>query len=439
MRRPVVAIVGRPNVGKSTLFNRFLGTRSAIVESEPGVTRDRIYGEAEWLNKRFYVIDTGGIETETTDDLLIQTRHQAEIAMEEADVILFVVDGRQGVTALDENIAQMLRRTNRPVILVVNKIDTIDLEMSIFEFYALGFDKVIGISADHGKNVGDLLDMVLEYFPDLSHDDYEEDVIKVAVIGRPNVGKSSIVNALLGQQRVIVSDIPGTTRDAIDTPFTWDGTNFVIIDTAGMRRRKKIEIAVERYSVLRALRAVERSDVAVMVLDATTGVTEQDQKIAGYAEEQGKAIVLAMNKWDLIVKDSKTMNEFERDVREKLAFIPYAPLTFVSAKTGKRLTELLELIRYVANQHSLRVTTGRLNEVLEEAAVLTEPPSDKGVRLKVYYGHQVGVKPPTFVLYVNRQDLFHYSYGRYIENRLRESFGFAGTPIRLIVKERSRD
>lgn len=439
MRRPVVAIVGRPNVGKSTLFNRFLGTRSAIVESEPGVTRDRIYGEAEWLNKRFYVIDTGGIETETTDDLLIQARHQAEIAMEEADVILFVVDGRQGVTALDENIAQMLRRTNRPVILVVNKIDTIDLEMSIFEFYALGFDKVIGISADHGKNVGDLLDMVLEYFPDLSHDDYEEDVIKVAVIGRPNVGKSSIVNALLGQQRVIVSDIPGTTRDAIDTPFTWDGTNFVIIDTAGMRRRKKIEIAVERYSVLRALRAVERSDVAVMVLDATTGVTEQDQKIAGYAEEQGKAIVLAMNKWDLIVKDSKTMNEFERDVREKLAFIPYAPLTFVSAKTGKRLTELLELIRYVANQHSLRVTTGRLNEVLEEAAVLTEPPSDKGVRLKVYYGHQVGVKPPTFVLYVNRQDLFHYSYGRYIENRLRESFGFAGTPIRLIVKERSRD
>lgn len=439
MRRPVVAIVGRPNVGKSTLFNRFLGTRSAIVESEPGVTRDRIYGEAEWLNKRFYVIDTGGIETETTDDLLIQTRHQAEIAMEEADVILFVVDGRQGVTALDENIAQMLRRTNRPVILVVNKIDTIDLEMSIFEFYALGFDKVIGISADHGKNVGDLLDMVLEYFPDLSHDDYEEDVIRVAVIGRPNVGKSSIVNALLGQQRVIVSDIPGTTRDAIDTPFTWDGTNFVIIDTAGMRRRKKIEIAVERYSVLRALRAVERSDVAVMVLDATTGVTEQDQKIAGYAEEQGKAIVLAMNKWDLIVKDSKTMNEFEGDVREKLAFIPYAPLTFVSAKTGKRLTELLELIRYVANQHSLRVTTGRLNEVLEEAAVLTEPPSDKGVRLKVYYGHQVGVKPPTFVLYVNRQDLFHYSYGRYIENRLRESFGFAGTPIRLIVKERSRD
>lgn len=439
MRRPVVAIVGRPNVGKSTLFNRFLGTRSAIVESEPGVTRDRIYGEAEWLNKRFYVIDTGGIETETTDDLLIQARHQAEIAMEEADVILFVVDGRQGVTALDENIAQMLRRTNRPVILVVNKIDTIDLEMSIFEFYALGFDKVIGISADHGKNVGDLLDMVLEYFPDLSHDDYEEDVIRVAVIGRPNVGKSSIVNGLLGQQRVIVSDIPGTTRDAIDTPFTWDGTNFVIIDTAGMRRRKKIEIAVERYSVLRALRAVERSDVAVMVLDATTGVTEQDQKIAGYAEEQGKAIVLAMNKWDLIVKDSKTMNEFERDVREKLAFIPYAPLTFVSAKTGKRLTELLELIRYVANQHSLRVTTGRLNEVLEEAAVLTEPPSDKGVRLKVYYGHQVGVKPPTFVLYVNRQDLFHYSYGRYIENRLRESFGFAGTPIRLIVKERSRD
>lgn len=439
MRRPVVAIVGRPNVGKSTLFNRFLGTRSAIVESEPGVTRDRIYGEAEWLNKRFYVIDTGGIETETTDDLLIQARHQAEIAMEEADVILFVVDGRQGVTALDENIAQMLRRTNRPVILVVNKIDTIDLEMSIFEFYALGFDKVIGISADHGKNVGDLLDMVLEYFPDLSHDDYEEDVIRVAVIGRPNVGKSSIVNALLGQQRVIVSDIPGTTRDAIDTPFTWDGTNFVIIDTAGMRRRKKIEIAVERYSVLRALRAVERSDVAVMVLDATTGVTEQDQKIAGYAEEQGKAIVLAMNKWDLIVKDSKTMNEFERDVREKLAFIPYAPLTFVSAKTGKRLTELLELIRYIANQHSLRVTTGRLNEVLEEAAVLTEPPSDKGVRLKVYYGHQVGVKPPTFVLYVNRQDLFHYSYGRYIENRLRESFGFAGTPIRLIVKERSRD
>lgn len=436
MRKPVIAIVGRPNVGKSTLFNRLLGTRSAIVESEPGVTRDRIYGEAEWFNKRFYVVDTGGIELDSTDDLLVQSRIQAEIAMEEADLILFVVDGRDGVTPLDESIAQMLRKAQRPVILVVNKIDTLELEMNIFEFYSLGFDKIIGISADHGKNVGDLVEMCFEYLPHLDADDYEDDVIKVAVIGRPNVGKSSIVNSLLGQQRVIVSDIPGTTRDAIDTPFTWDGTSFVIIDTAGMRRRKKIEESIERYSVLRALQAVERSDVAIVVLDATDGVTEQDQRIAGFAEEKGKGIVLAMNKWDLVVKDSQTMNEYEQMVRQRLAFLPYAPLTFVSAKTGKRLTELLELTRYVANQHSLRITTGRLNEVLQEAMILTEPPSDKGVRLKIYYGHQVGVKPPSFLLYVNRKDLFHYSYERYIENRLRESFGFTGTPIRIIVKER---
>lgn len=436
MAKPVLAIVGRPNVGKSTLFNRIVGTRMAIVESEPGVTRDRMYGEAEWLNRPFVVIDTGGIETDTTDDLLVQARQQAEIAMEEADTIVFVVDARQGVTPLDEEVAQILRQTNKPVILAVNKVDHLDLEAAVYEFYKFGFPQVIGISAEHGRNVGDLLDLVLGNFPDQVDEDYDEDTVKVAIIGRPNVGKSSIVNAILGKPRVIVSNIPGTTRDAIDTPFVWDGTNFVIIDTAGMRRRKKIELAVERYSVIRALRAVDRADVAVMVIDATEGVAEQDKKIVGYAHDQGKGIVLAVNKWDLVAKDANTMREYEKDIRNELSFVAYAPLTFVSAKTGKRLTELLDIIRFVANQHSLRVTTGRLNEVLEEAVALTEPPSDKGVRLKIFYGHQAGVKPPVFLLYVNHPELFHFSYQRYIENKLRESFGFTGTPIRLIIKER---
>ncbi len=436
MAKPVLAIVGRPNVGKSTLFNRLVGTRSAIVESVPGVTRDRMYGEAEWLNRGFAVIDTGGIEMETSDNLLIQARQQAEIAMEEADVIVFVVDARQGVTSIDEEIAQILRRTNRPVILAVNKVDHPDVETGVYEFYQLGFSEVIGVSAEHGRNIGDLLDLVLEQFPDDDGEEYDEDTIRVAVIGRPNVGKSSIVNAVLGKQRVIVSDVPGTTRDAIDSPFVWDDTNFVIIDTAGMRRRKKIEVAVERYSVVRALRAVDRADVAVMVIDATEGVAEQDKKIVGYAHEQGKAIVLAVNKWDLVAKETNTMREYEKDIRNELPFVSYAPLTFVSARTGKRLTELLDIIKYVANQHSLRITTGRLNEVIEEAVALTEPPSDKGVRLRIFYGHQAGVKPPVFLLYVNHAELFHFSYQRYIENQLRENFGFAGTPIRLIIKER---
>ena len=395
-----------------------------------------MYGEAQWLDKHFTVVDTGGIELDTTDDILVQTKQQAEIAIEEADVIVFVVDGRQGITPVDEEIALLLRRWDRPVIVAANKIDSPNFEANIYEFYQLGFSEVIGIAAEHGRNVGDLLDQIISHFPADIGDEYDPDIIKVAVIGRPNVGKSSIVNAILGEDRMIVSDVPGTTRDAIDTPFTWDGTNFVIIDTAGMRRRKKIEESVERYSVVRALRAVDRCDVAVLVLDSTEEIAEQDKKIIGYAHEAGKAIVLAANKWDLVVKDSKTMQQYEAWIRSEFAFIPYAPLTFVSALTGQRLTELLEIIRYVAQQHSLRVTTGKLNEVIQEAVTLTEPPSDKGVRLRIFYAHQAGVKPPVFLLYVNHARLFHFSYKRYIENQLRENFGFAGTPIRLIIKER---
>ena len=437
MGKPVVAIVGRPNVGKSALFNRIVGTRLAIVEGEPGVTRDRLYAESQWLDRPFIIVDTGGIDFDDTDDIAVEVRRQAELAIDEADVILFVVDAREGLTAVDEEIANLLRRASKPVILVANKVDHGDLETAIFEFYQLGLGEPIGIAAEHNRNIGDLLDLMCSHFPPSGIDEYDDDVIRVAVIGRPNVGKSSLVNAVSGTERSIVTDIPGTTRDAVDTAFEWDGQRFVIVDTAGMRRRKRVVWNIERYSVLRALRAVDRCDVALAVIDAVDGVTEQDKKIVGYAHEQGKALVLVVNKWDLVKKDSSTMGLYGQDIRRELSFVSYAPVAFVSALTGQRLTQLLEVTRYVANQHSLRITTGRLNEVLQEAIHLYQPPIDIGKALKIFYMSQLGVKPPVFALFVNEPGLLHFSYRRYLENRLREAFGFHGTPIWFKVRKRS--
>lgn len=436
MRKPVVAIVGRPNVGKSALFNRIAGGRLAIVEGEPGVTRDRIYADCQWLTRPFILIDTGGIDFDDTDSIVVEVRRQAELAIDEADVILFVVDARSGITANDEQIADLLRRTSKPVVLVANKVDSLALEQHVYEFYQLGLGEPIGVAAEHNRNIGDLLDLIVSLFPDYADDEYDEDVIRMAVIGRPNVGKSSLVNAISGTERSIVTDIPGTTRDAIDTTFEWEGQRFVIADTAGMRRRKRIKWNIERFSVIRALRAVDRSDVVLAVIDAVDGVTEQDKKIVGYAHEQGKGLVLVVNKWDLIKKDSSTMRVYEQDIRRELAFVEYAPIVFVSAITGQRLNELIEVTRYVANQHSLRITTGRLNEVLQEAIHLTQPPSDKGKQLKLFYINQLSVKPPVFGLFVNDPGLLHFSYRRYLENRLRDAFGFHGTPIWFKVRRR---
>lgn len=437
MGKPVVAIVGRPNVGKSALFNRIAGGRLAIVEGEPGITRDRIYAESQWLARSFILIDTGGIDFDDTDNIVVEVRRQAEIAIDEADVILFVVDARTGITADDEEIANLLRRTKKPVLVVANKVDSPNLESSIYEFYQLGLGDPIGIAAEHNRNTGDLLDEIVAHFPPNGDKDYDEDAIRVAVIGRPNVGKSSLVNALSGTERSIVTDIPGTTRDAIDTVFEWQGQRFVIVDTAGMRRRKRIEWNVERYSVIRALRAVERCDVALAVLDAVDGVTEQDKKVVGYAHEQGKALIIVVNKWDLVEKDANTMRIYEQDTRRELSFVEYAPIIFVSAITGQRLQELLEVTQYIANQHSLRISTGRLNEVLQEAIHLNQPPSDKGRALKIFYINQISVKPPVFALFMNAPELFHFSYRRYLENRLREAFGFHGTPIWFKVRKRT--
>lgn len=424
-------------MGKSALFNRIAGRRVAIVEEEPGVTRDRLYMECEWLTHRFILIDTGGIDFTDTDSILVATRRQAEIAMEEADVILFVVDVKTGVTGTDQDIANRLRRTAKPVLLVVNKVDNPDWEAAVYDFYQLGLGDPIGVAAEHNRNIGDLLDTLVEHFPQDSNEEYAEDVIHIAVIGRPNVGKSSLVNAIIGRERVIVSEVPGTTRDAIDTPFQWQGQQFVIVDTAGMRRRKRISWPVERYSVIRALRAVERSDVALVVLDATENVADQDKKIAGYAHEQGKGIVIVVNKWDLVEKETHTMRDYEQYIRRELAFLEYAPILFVSARTGQRLQQLLEVTQYVANQHSLRISTGRLNEVLQEAVTLNQPPADKGKRLKIFYINQLGVKPPVFGLFVNYPDLLHFSYRRYLKNKLREAFGFHGTPIWFKVRQRT--
>ncbi|AZR72762.1 ribosome biogenesis GTPase Der [Anoxybacter fermentans] len=435
--KPIIAIVGRPNVGKSTLFNRIVGYRTSIVENEPGVTRDRIYGEGEWLERKFILIDTGGIEPNSEDVLLKDIRWQAELAIEEADVILFLVDGREGLTATDREIAQMLRKSQKPVILVVNKIENYtDVEMKIFEFYELGLGDPFPISAEHGMQVGDLLDKVLTYLPEKEEEEENDERLKIAIIGRPNVGKSSLTNYLLGQKRVIVSDIPGTTRDAIDTVLKRGDQEYILIDTAGIRRKKKIRENVEYYSVIRSLRAVDRSDVVLMVFDAVEGVTEQDKKIVGYAHEAGKGLILVFNKWDLVEKDDKTMQIYTKRVYEELKFLSYAPIIFTSALTGKRVMEILDIVDFVAEEHAKRVTTGLLNEVVEEAVAMMAPPSDKGKRLKIYYATQVSVKPPTFVFFVNEPELMHFSYLRYLENNLREAFGFNGTPIRLLVRKR---
>lgn len=437
MSKSFVAIVGRPNVGKSTLFNSIAKKRVSIVEDIPGVTRDRIYVDAEWLDHEFTMIDTGGIEFETGGDkILTAMRQQASLAIEEADVILFVVDARSGLTASDEEVAGILRGAGKPVILAVNKVDSMKNEHDIYEFYSLGLGDPIPISATNMLNIGDLLDEVVKHLPKEKADTEQDDEIRVAFIGRPNVGKSSMVNALLGEERVIVSDIPGTTRDAIDTRFVKDGTTYVLIDTAGMRRKSRIDMPVERYSVIRSLRAIERADVVLMVIDGVDGVTEQDKKIAGYAHEAGKGVIIVVNKWDLVEKDHKTSLRYTETIRSELGFLQYAPILFTSALTKQRVHRVGELVKYVADQHAMRVATSVLNQVIEDALAINPPPSDKGKRLKIYFVTQADVKPPTFILFVNDPEIFHFSYLRFIENKLREAFGFEGTPLKLIVRGR---
>ncbi len=436
MSKPVVAIVGRPNVGKSTLFNRIGNKQVSIVEDIPGVTRDRIYLDAEWLGREFTMIDTGGIEIATTDKILVAMRHQAKLAIEEADAIMFIVDGKTGLTSADEEVATILRGTRKPVILVVNKVDSVQKANDIYEFYNLGLGDPIPVSAVNALNLGDLLDKVVESLPNEDVAKEDDDQIKVAVIGRPNVGKSSLVNAILGQERVIVSDVPGTTRDAIDTHFIQEGTNFVLIDTAGMRRKAKIELPVERYSVIRSLRAIDRADVVLMVIDAVDGITEQDKKIAGYAHEAGRATVIVVNKWDLLDKDDKTSLRYTENIRSELIFMQYAPVLYTSALTKQRVHRTIELIKFVAEQHSMRVATSVLNQVIEDAVAINPPPSDRGKRLKIYFATQPDVKPPTFIFFVNDPEIMHFSYLRYLENKLRESFGFEGTPLKLVIRGR---
>ena len=438
--KPIVAIVGRPNVGKSTLFNRLTRSKMAIVEDYPGVTRDRLYQDAEWNNRKFTLIDTGGIEVRSEDTILAQVRTQAQVAMEEADVIIFMCDIKAGVTNEDMEIANMLRRTKKDVILAVNKVEDFNHLEDLYEFYSLGLDEPYPISASHGMNTGDLLDRLMELIDKYDEEDYEPDVIKIAVVGRPNVGKSSLTNAILGQERAIVSNIPGTTRDAIDTPFERNGQQYVIIDTAGMRRKSKVaETTTERYSVIRSLRAVDRSDVVLMVINAEEGLIEQDKKIVGYAHEQGKAIILVVNKWDLIEKDDKTASTMEKEIRSELLFLQYAPMIFVSAMTKQRVHKLIDMINFGVEQNNLRISTSVLNEVIRDAVQLNPPPSDKGKRLKIYYATQSGVCPPTFVLFVNEPEIMHFSYERFLENKIRENFGFEGTPIRIVVRKRSED
>lgn len=439
MSKPIVAIVGRPNVGKSTLFNFISKKRVSIVEDMPGVTRDRIYMDAEWLGREFTMIDTGGIEIQTVDKILTQTRIQAKLAIEEADVILFLVDGKTGITTDDEELANMLRTTRKPVIVVVNKVDSPKDEQTVYEFYNLGLGDPIAISAANALSIGDLLDEVMKQLPPSENETEDDDTIRVAFIGRPNVGKSSLVNALLGEERVIVSDVPGTTRDAIDTHFVKDGTNYILIDTAGMRRRAKIDEPVEHYSVIRSLRAIERADVVLMVIDAEDGVTEQDKKIAGYAHEAGRGIIIVVNKWDLIEKDSKTSLRFTEQIRSELGFMQYAPVLFTSALTHQRVQRVTELVKYVAEQHAMRVKTSVLNQVVVDSVNINPPPSDKGIRLKIFYATQAEVKPPTFIFFVNDIEIMHFSYLRYLENKLREAFGFEGTPLKLVVRGRKEE
>ena len=437
MSKPIVAIVGRPNVGKSTLFNRISRSRIAIVEGKPGVTRDRIYSDAEWLDKRFTLVDTGGIDYET-DEITKQVRRQAMIAVKQADVIIFVVDGREGVTGLDEEVANSLRKSGKPVVLCVNKVEDQDQAWQMVgEFYGLGLGDPIFVSAEHGRNVGDLLDEVVKHF-DVDAAQPNEEALYVAIVGRPNVGKSSLVNKILGDERVIVTDVAGTTRDAVDSWFSYGDQDLVLIDTAGLRRRSKVEEDLEYYSVIRTLRAVDRSSVTVAVLDATEGLTEQDKKIIGYAHESGRGLVIAVNKWDLVEKETNTMRDFEDQIRKGLLFADYAPIVFISALTGKRIPVLLETIVQVNQARSMRIPTGRLNEIIQDAVMAAQVPSDKGVQLRIYYATQVQVNPPVFAIYVNRRDLMHFSYERYLENRLRQEYGFVGTPIILAIKEREK-
>ncbi len=438
--KPIVAVVGRPNVGKSTLFNVLAGEMISIVKDTPGITRDRIYADVTWLDMSFTLIDTGGIEPDSNDVILSQMREQAEIAIETADVILFMVDVKQGLVDADAKVADMLRRSKKPIVLVVNKVDHVEKYMAdVYEFYNMGIGDPHPISAANRTGIGDMLDVVTSYFDKNVSEEEEDERIKVAIVGKPNVGKSSIINRLVGENRVIVSDIAGTTRDAIDTDIRYNGRDYVFIDTAGLRKKNKIKEELERYMIVRTVSAVERADIAVLVIDAVEGVTEQDAKIAGIAHERGKAVIIAVNKWDAIEKDNKTLNKFTNKVREVLSFMSYAEIIFISAVTGQRLPKLYETIDIVNENHSMRVSTGVLNEIMAEAVALQQPPSDKGKRLRLYYITQVAVKPPTFVIFVNDKELMHFSYTRYIENKIREAFGFKGTPLKFIIRERKEN
>lgn len=440
MSRPVIAIVGRPNVGKSTLFNKLIGKRLSIVDDTPGVTRDRIYGDCEWLGRNMLLVDTGGIEPYSDDIILSQMRRQAQLAIESADVIVLVTDVRSGVVATDTEVAQMLQKSGKPIVLCVNKCDTIgDVPPDFYEFYNLGLGDPVAVSSVHGHGTGDLLDEIIKYLPDEEQGEYDEDKIKVAVIGKPNVGKSSLINAIAGEERAIVSNIAGTTRDSTDTLISNEYGEFVFIDTAGLRRKSKVEDQIEKYSVIRARMAVERADVCVIMIDGTEGFTEQDSKVAGIAHDLGKACIIAVNKWDAVDKDGKTMDKERKKLMNDFGFMSYAPIIFISAKTGQRLDRLFELIKFVNEQNSMRISTGKLNEVLSAATTRVQPPTDKGKRLKIYYMTQASTRPPTFVCFVNSKDLFHYSYQRYIDNQIREVFGLEGTPTRFVIREREKN
>jgi len=440
MSKPIVAIVGRPNVGKSTLFNALAGKKISIVKDTPGVTRDRIHADVDWLDHKFTMIDTGGIEPDSNDIILSQMREQAQIAIDTADVIIFMTDVKQGLVDSAAKVADMLRRSHKPVILVVNKVDNFNKMMAdVYEFYNLGIGDPVPISASQRSGLGDMLDKVVNYFADLNLEQEEDDRPRIAIVGKPNVGKSSIINKITGESRVIVSNIAGTTRDAIDTDVKWNGKDYVFIDTAGLRRKSKVKEEIEKYSIIRTVTAVERADVVIIVIDAVEGVTEQDAKIAGIAHENGKGIIIAVNKWDAIEKNDKTVYEYTNKVRDILSFMPYAEIMFISAKTGQRLPKLFDMIDFVIANHAMRIETGVVNEIMAEAVALQQPPSDKGKRLKLYYITQVSVKPPTFVIFVNDKQLMHFSYTRYIENKIREAFGFKGTPLRFIIRERKED
>ncbi|WP_238650062.1 ribosome biogenesis GTPase Der [Paenibacillus piscarius] len=439
MARPVVAIVGRPNVGKSTIFNRLIGDRLAIVEDKPGITRDRIYGVSDWNGKSFSVIDTGGIEIDGEDAILKSIRVQAELAIEEADVIVFMCEAKSGLTSSDEEVAQILFRSGKPIVLAINKVDNMKRSEDIYEFYSLGIGDPIGISGSHGTGIGDLLDAVVERLPEQVDEKYDEDVIRVALIGRPNVGKSSLVNAILGEERVIVSNVAGTTRDAIDTPFERDGQRYVLIDTAGMRKRGKVYENTEKYSVMRAMKAIERADVVLVVINGEEGIIDQDKHIAGYAHDAGKASIFVVNKWDAIEKDDKTMQNFERNIRDHFLFMAYAPVVFLSALTKQRLQKLLPVVQHVAQQHALRIATHLVNDVVSDAVAINPPPTDKGRRLRINYVTQVAVKPPTIIVFVNDPSLMHFSYERYLENKIRAAFNFDGTPIRIFTRRKSEN